>query len=95
MSGPPDFATFDARHPEVWITFVAVCAEYRAAGHRRWSADAAMHHVRWGLNARIPNALVAYYARKYLAVHPDAKGFFTLCASMADAASGGQMDLGL
>lgn len=88
-------AAYDQAHPEVWVTFCAVIAEYRAAGHIMWSADAAMHAVRWSLRAKIPNAYVAFYARKWLAAHPDAPRFFRLCASVMDAAPSRQMELGL
>ena len=44
-----DAAAYDQAHPEVWLTFCSIVAEYRAAGHAMWSADAAMHAVRWSL----------------------------------------------
>lgn len=95
MSLAADAAAYDQAHPEVWVKFQSIVAEYRAAGHVMWSADAAMHAVRWSLQVKIPNAYVAFYARKWLAQNPEAPRFFRTCASAMDAAPSRQMELGV
>jgi hypothetical protein len=88
-----DFATFDAANPRVWEAFCVVVAEYRQFGATKWSADAALHVVRWRARTDINNDYSAYYARKWLQLNPDARGFFELRASIADAKPSGQLEL--
>lgn len=95
MSTAERFAAWLLAHPEMWARFCSVVAEYRAAGHHRWSADAALHAVRWSTGAHVPNAFTPYLARLWLRQNPDAPGFFRTAASAADAAPSKQMELGL
>lgn len=78
-----------------WLRFIALCDETHANGVRKWSADAAIHVVRWTLGADVDNRFSAYAARAYLALRPDRPRFFELRASQADAAPSRQMELGL
>lgn len=95
MTTAEEFARWLVARPDLWARFCAVVAEYRAAGHTRWSADAALHAVRWSTGAHIKNAFSPYLARHWLRQHPEAPGFFRTAASMADASPSPQMELGL
>ena len=72
------FVAFHRANPEVYRLFTRFAAEAMAAGHKRMSADAIMHRVRWetdvvtrgagGMNGKglkINNNHIAYYARLY------------------------------
>ena len=95
MTTGEEFSDWLTAHPHLWLRFCAIVDEYRAAGHSRWSADAALHAVRWSTGARIKNAFSPYLARHWLRTHPEAPGFFQLCASMADTEPSRQLDLWL
>ncbi len=56
-----------------------------AAGHKRYSADALLHRIRWHFNIdkgdaafKANNNWTAPLARWFLANHPDKPGFFEL-----------------
>jgi hypothetical protein len=89
------FAAWLVAHPELWASFCSVCDEAYASGRTRWSADAALHIVRWSTGADIDNRFSPFAARAYLAARPGRAGFFELRASVADAGRSPQMDLGL
>ncbi|MCC6574486.1 MAG: hypothetical protein IT462_11920 [Planctomycetes bacterium] len=89
------FAEFDLANPDVWALFCQFADEAWNAGHRRYSADAVLHRVRWETTVTERKALhlnndwTAHYARKFLAAFPERAGFFetrALRASVADAA---------
>ncbi len=94
MTTADRFARWLAAHPELWARFCAVCDETHASGRQRWSADAALHIVRWSTGADIDNRFSPFAARAYLAARPDRPKFFELRASQADAGSTLQMGLG-
>ena len=79
------FRAFHRANPHVWRLF----QDYTRNARRvlcHYSADAILHRVRWNLEVetrsgdglKINNDFAAYYARMYLATHPDAEGFFEL-----------------
>lgn len=95
---------FHKANPAVWELFNHFTEEVIAAGHKRYSADAIMHRVRWETSVRTTSAPiagrilkindhhVAYYARLWLykngKTHPN---FFTLrnvAKAKASAAAG-------
>lgn len=87
----PRFEEFDAAHPRIWEAFERFTFDRIRQGHQQYSADAIMHMVRWHTRAgtdghpKIANAWVAYYARKFMRVHPRHRGFFRTARSKADA----------
>lgn len=95
MTTADRFARWLVAHPEQWARFCAVCDEAWSSGRKRWSADAALHIVRWSTGADIDNRFSPYAARAYLAARSDRPGFFELRASVADATMTPQMELGL
>lgn len=82
-----DFVIFDHAHPEVFRAFVRFVLEAIKAGHRRHSADAILHRVRWevALNGshfpekfKINNNFASRYARKFAKTFPRHAGFFQM-----------------
>jgi hypothetical protein len=78
-----------------WLRFIAVCDEAWASGRQKWSADAAIHIVRWTMGVDVDNRFSSHAARAYLAMRPDRPRFFELRASQADARPSPQMELGV
>ncbi len=79
------FVRFDRDNPEVWRLFEQFARQVWSVGHRRYSADAILHRVRWhtsvetrsGDGFKINDHTSAFYARKWLALHPDMPLFAT------------------
>lgn len=78
------FEKFDSENPRVWSLFEHFATLVIEAGHVRYSADAIMHRIRWHVSIetrgesafKIDNDHVAFYARKWIAAHPERAGFF-------------------
>lgn len=81
-------AAFHAENPEVYELFLKFAKEALLIGHKRYSADAVMHRVRWETNAswfgdrnrdfKINNNHVSWYARKLMSEDSRFQGFFRL-----------------
>lgn len=74
---------FHQEHPEVWRLFERFTLERIRLGFKHYSADAIMHRVRWETSAgskgdapAINNNYVAFYARRFMNIHPEHDGFF-------------------
>jgi hypothetical protein len=89
------FVIWRRENPHLWAYFVAVCDEMWASGRKRWSADAALHIVRWSTGEDIDNRFSPFAARAYLAMRPDRPEFFELRPSAADAWLIAQMEAGV
>lgn len=86
-----EFEKFDSDNPEVWSLFQRFAFEAFVAGHRRFSADAILHRIRWQtsvemvaaggaarLRFKINDHFSAFYARKFARCHPAQSDFFEL-----------------
>ena len=78
-----DCQRFHNEHPQVWELFVQFTMELIDRGREHGSADEVMHRVRWETGAgsdveefKINNNYVAFYARRFMKVHPEHEGFF-------------------
>ena len=72
-------------NPDVWRLFEAFTNEAVARGRTRISAWLIVNRIRWetevvtnGVDFKISNNFIAYYARLYLAVHPESAGLFVI-----------------
>jgi hypothetical protein len=78
------FARFDAAHPSVWKLFERFAFDRIERGFQHYSADAILHRIRWetatarGLEGapKLSDWWTAFYARKFMNVHPEYRGFF-------------------
>ena len=83
------FAKFHRENPQVWKLFCHFADGMRKI-KTRYSARAIFHRLRWEMelkttaysdeedSQKLTNDYSPYYARMYIAAHPDAKGFFIL-----------------
>jgi len=78
------FAKFHEANPHVYQLFAKFAAEVRSRGHKRYSADAILHRIRWHCNVetesrdgfKISDHYSAYYSRLLAATDPTFKDFF-------------------
>lgn len=70
-----DFEQFDAAHPDIWELFEAVALQAVRERRSRSSLDV-LHRLRWDHGIVISNGWCAFYARKFLAAHPQYVGRF-------------------
>lgn len=75
------------RHREVMDQFETKTLELIKLGHKRFSQDAILHHIRYQINSvrldereqfKINNNWSAYYARYFIHLYPEFKNFFEL-----------------
>jgi hypothetical protein len=78
-------ALFDANHPGVYAAFERIALLAIVEGRTHWSADAIMQTMRHDLKIsdgdphyQINNAHRAYLARRFMAEHPEHRGFFSV-----------------
>ena len=79
-----NFTAYDEANPRIWESFVAVVAEYRAQGFKRWDADTVLYNVRRQARVDVDNNYSAYYASKWAELNPEARDFFKPIARAAD-----------
>lgn len=85
------FEKFHAENPHVYQGLLWLCRKRQAAGHKRWSADAAIQVLRYAEDfktagvevpalgrVRISDHFSACYARKMIAEFPEFDGFLEL-----------------
>jgi hypothetical protein len=78
------FWEFHRNNPVVYELFKRFTNEVIAAGHLRYSSDAVLHRIRWHTKItlreredyKINDNYSAYYARLWLADHPNHPDFF-------------------
>jgi len=82
------FVDFDRSNPHVWTEFEAMALRLSRAGHKRYSADAILHVIRYDYDVRtlrasdssdgfkINNDFSSRYARKFARQHPELSSFF-------------------
>lgn len=82
------FRAFHKANPQVWDLFQQFTNELIAQGYKRYSVDAVLHRVRWEVaiktrgdeGVKLNNDFTPYYARMWLATHPQWPNFFELRA---------------
>lgn len=84
------FARYHREHPEIYRLFDRFAWQAIERGHRRFSADAILHRIRWearpGSPHRINDHFSAYYARLWIANNPDQRHFFERRVAEGEAA---------
>lgn len=87
---------FHKDNPDVYRLFKSFAMTAIHAGHKHFSADAVMHRVRWETSVvtsddtfKVNNNWVAYYARLFMADHPEHDGFFRTRAVNRGGDNGG------
>ncbi len=91
-----EFERFDADNPEVWQLFCRFAREAIASGLKRFSADAIQHRIRWhvaietrgGGGFKLNDHLTCFYARKFVRLFPEHRGFFETRQRRERATSG-------
>jgi len=81
-----NFLRFHRANPEVWKLFKRFTLQTMTAGHKYYSADAVVHRIRWHTSVevhtdeefKINDHYVSYYARLFMKVYPEHKGFFRI-----------------
>jgi hypothetical protein len=80
----PDFIDYHKQHPEIWVEFVQIAIEKKAAGFKTFSAKGIFEVIRWRTqtisenNIQLSNQFTPDYARKLMNEHPSFQGFFEL-----------------
>lgn len=82
------FRSFHKANPHVYRLFRKYARQARRAGHKRYSADALLHVIRWHLFVvtkadpagayKINNNYSSRYARMMVKKNPSFKGFFEM-----------------
>jgi hypothetical protein len=87
------FARFHREHPEIYVLFDKFAQQAIAKGHKRFSADALLHRIRWeasietaGHPYKINDHFSAYYARLWIENNPGREGFFERRVAEGEAA---------
>ncbi len=78
------YLKFNKEHPEVWDMFVRFSKEIISKGYKNYSVKAVFERIRWekdiggdGINQfKLNNNYTAFYARKFMDMFPEHKGFF-------------------
>ena len=78
------YLKFNKEHPEVWDMFVRFSKEIISKGYKNYSVNAVFERIRWekdiggdGINQfKLNNNYRAFYARKFMDMFPEHKGFF-------------------
>jgi len=78
------YLKFDKEHPEVWDMFARFSKEIISKGYKNYSVKAVFERIRWekdiggdGINQfKLNNNYTAFYARKFMDMFPEHKGFF-------------------
>lgn len=79
------FREYDFENPHIWTEFEKQTLEAMEKGFQKIGAHFILQIIRWetGIRARnesfkVGNNYFPYYARKFLLLHPEAKGIFDL-----------------
>jgi len=90
-----EFERFHRENPRVYELFKRFTFQLIERGFKHHSSDAVVHRIRWHTDVetttatdsfKIANAHTAFYARLFMADHPQHKGFFRTAVSAADFA---------
>lgn len=81
-----EFEKFDGENPRLWALFCRFCDQAITAGRRKLGVSLIIERIRWEVfittksddDFKINNNHRAYYARKWLATHPEYPGFFEI-----------------
>jgi len=92
------FNKFDAANPAFWKAWCNRCQVAIQKRYSTYGAQKCMEEARWDWKLitvseddfKINNNFAAYYARKWLVLHPEHPEFFKLRASYADDGYWGQ-----
>ena len=79
-------SAFHAEHPEVWDLFVRFTKEILNRGFKHYSVNAIFERIRWEVDTagssnslcefKLNNNYRAFYARRFMRMHPQHEGFF-------------------
>lgn len=90
-SSPEAFATYHAANPQVYAAFKMFTGQLLKAGHReRLGAKLIIERIRWeslvsgGGEYKVNNNYAPYYARLFMADHPQYDGVFATRKAQAD-----------
>jgi len=80
----PEAATrYDAKHPEIWEQFKKITFDLIRRGTKHYGAKAIFEIIRYHRiieygddEFKCNNNYTAYYARKFMNIYPEHKGFF-------------------
>lgn len=87
---PNDFLKYHQDNPQIYEAFKKFTIKAINKGHKRWSADAIFHVMRWETEIegndqfKVNNNYTALYARMFMEEFPQVKGFFTVRKSKFD-----------
>jgi hypothetical protein len=81
-----EFEKFDKDNPVIWELIQRFCKSVLDAGQTKWSISGIFERIRWEIYVvtkskddwKINNNHRAYYARKWLAEHPEYPKFFEI-----------------
>ena len=79
-----EFEEFDRQNPRIWELIERFCADVLEAGWTKWAISSIFERIRWEIRIvtrskdewKLNNNHRAYYARKWLAKHPEHPDFF-------------------
>jgi hypothetical protein len=79
-----EFQKFDEENPRIWELIVMFCERVIESGKRKWAMSNIFEMIRWEIYIvtrseeewKLNNNHRAYYARKWLKLHPEYPGFF-------------------
>ena len=78
-----DFQRYDLEHPEIWRQFQAITFDLIRRKIEHYGAKAVFEVIRFRRirhygerEFKVNNNLTAYYARKFVQLHPEHKDFF-------------------
>lgn len=89
-----EFLEYDKANPEVWSMFCRFAFDAIQRGRKTLSVSLIIERIRWevfivtqsGDGFKINNNHRAFYARKFMKVHPEYNEIFRTRTSVADAA---------
>ena len=79
-----EVAAFHKKHPEVWKLFVRFTQQRIGHGFSHYSVNAIFERIRWETDVavdgassfKLNNNYRAFYARRFMRLHPEHVGFF-------------------
>lgn len=85
-------AEFHAKHPEVWRLFEQFTFQMIGRGFKHYSVNAVFERIRWEMDVggdgidtfKLNNNYRAFYARRFMKIHPQYDGFFRTRVQVSD-----------
>lgn len=87
-----EFLEFIEQHPDVWEAFERIALELIAEGRTHYGSKAIIEQVRFHMRTssrepKIQNNHTAYFARRFVRLHPEHRGFFRFRKTAAERAA--------